>query len=173
MTDAFNFAYIYCNYQENYSPASVIGHVNQQLLSTRTTRRNQVRDLYTRHGHRKAPLDLDEQTSLLSSLLEGVRTIIVIDALDEMTAESDCRMTVLHILRQEYTANRSAMSLLVTARPLPGFTQQLEASFKIEVRGREEDLRLYIMDCLDSFVWDTSTARKEICDKVIEKSEGM
>jgi hypothetical protein len=174
LSDAFNFAYMYCDCQVNYSAAEVIGHINQQLLGTRMPHRSQMQDLYIRHGHGKHALDLVAQTNLLWALLKGTRTIIVIDALDEMSAKGSCRMDVLRILQQACTENPSALSLLITARPLPLLLRLVPVGFAIEVQAVTEDLRRYVMDGFSRGVRVTSPRLlAEMCSELIEKSEGM
>jgi hypothetical protein len=118
---------------------------------------------------------LNEQISLLRTLSGGYKTILVVDALDELTTVDECRETVI----SELCKLCPSISLLVTSRPLDGLEDMLSAATKIEVRTSAEDMRGYLeyrlpqISLMRGHIMEDPKLMDDICVKVIEKAGGM
>lgn len=176
-TDGRGIAYLFCSYKEweRHTAVALLGHINQQLLSVRKSLFSRVQEVYQRHAKDGSRPLLNEQIELLRMLSESCKTVIVVDALDELTTVDDCRQTVV----EELCRLCPSISLLVTSRPLPNIEAMLAAATRIEVKTTAEDMRGYLEYRLPKSETMRNHTRKDptlishICDTVIEKSEGM
>lgn len=176
-TDNCGIAYLYCSYKdwEKHTAVALLGHINQQLLGLRKSMFNKVYDMYQKHAKGESRLFLNDQIFLLRTLSEDYKTIVVVDALDELTTVDDCRQTVV----SELCRLCPSISLLVTSRPLPSLEDMLSAATKIEVQTSAEDMRGYLKHCLPrsesmrNHIKNEPKLVDEICFKVIEKAGGM
>jgi hypothetical protein len=130
---------------------------------------------------RAAPSD-EQLLVLLGSLVQQQRTYIVVDALDECcrTDEQEDRASALAALRQIKDAGSSSVSVLVTSRPEPDISAEMDTLCEIDIDVQtaevDEDIRRHVRSCLaqDSRLkrWPQNI-KDEIEQKLMKDSGGM
>lgn len=127
----FDVVYIYSEKQNKYTADAFLGHINQQMLGVRRSLFGNVLDEYQSHANGTTQLALEGQIRLMHMLSKDFKTIVVVDALDELTEDDLCRKTIVEELCGLRTF--ASASILLMSRPLPDLENLLAKSLKIEV----------------------------------------
>ncbi|KAL8940049.1 MAG: hypothetical protein Q9216_003023 [Gyalolechia sp. 2 TL-2023] len=172
----FGVAAAYCNFkeQDTQSPENLIAGLCVQLMDDSDPMPEMLMELYKSHHSRKTrPMLSDVFKVFIEATKRLQTTYLVIDALDE------CPSEVRDVLVPELRALPSDIKLLVTTRHVDSITRLFSASSTIEVLARRDDLEKYIISKIASssrlsgLLKGRATLVNEICDKIIEKANGM
>lgn len=102
------------------------------------------------------------------------RVFIIVDALDECQASNGCRkrfLSEIFDLQPKYGIN-----VLATSRFMPEVLQEFEGSVRLEIRARQEDVRVYIdreMSPHRAFLRRNQELQEEVKTKIVELVQGM
>jgi Cdc6-like AAA superfamily ATPase len=170
-------AYIYCGYQRQLeqTPVNLLASLLGQLVQSRSSISDEVKNLYKCHIGRNSRPTLDEvSTALHSEIGRYTRVNILVDALDECTVEDGTRHVLLSRLR--VLQSIKTVSLMVTSRSIPTIQQQFQSVLQLEIRASDEDVQRYLegqMDRLASCVTRKAALQDEIISKIINTVDGM
>jgi hypothetical protein len=185
-------AYIYCNYKEQASQTldNLLGSIVQQLIRKRNgipndvlavpndgfAIPNEVFAMYKFHkaqGSRPSRAEYSKMLHLVANSFSQV--YIVIDALDEYDEDSGTRREFI----SEFTNDAANWQLICTSRDLGDIGQIFAKSARLEVRASDEDVRIYLEECIKSegrlgdFCKKDPTLRNSIIQNISENAKGM
>jgi hypothetical protein len=117
----------------------------------------------------------DELLKTLQAVLSKYSTVhIVVDALDECSAEDGTRRRLLAHLRA--LQGHTDLRLMVTARHIPDIIDEFTGASILEVRAHNEDVRRFLsgqIDRLPKCVQRDAELQQTIHEKIIEAIDGM
>jgi hypothetical protein len=167
-------AFIYFNHNENPSAVDLLGSLLQQLLQQGTEISSTIRDLYAKHQSRRTRPSLDEISALFiseSRAFSNLKLYMVVDALDECSAERNTKDKVLAVLRK-----LPNLRLLITSRPHVDISSSFNA-VQLDIRADNHDIKAFICGRLEENCYLKRYVREDfketLIDKVIKKSDGM
>ncbi|ROW10387.1 hypothetical protein VMCG_02029 [Cytospora schulzeri] len=174
-TNQVALAYIYCEYQREIK--SDLQHVlARSTLRMLLDHLDTVPDEITKFYYEGRDSDTDQIFNLLKTLAIHSRTIVIIDALDELDPEPrDRLLEQLSRLQQEASIN-----VFLTSRHIPEIQKRVAASFlkllTVEVKATEDDVLSYLEDSvmlLPNVVQNDATLQAEIKSTIVKYTRGM
>lgn len=164
--------FIYFNHKENPSAVDLLGSLLMQLLQQGTIISTAVCDLYAKHYQRNTRPSLAEISDLLVSESQNLSKVyIVVDALDECSAETNTKDKVLAAIQRVPN-----LHLLVTSRPHVDISQNINA-VSLPIRADNYDIHAFIQNKLQENGnlkrYVKEDFKEELVSKVIKKSDGM
>lgn len=139
-------SWLYCSYKSRNEQSldALLASILQQLLQAESPQVVQVvGKLHQKHASQKTKPTVSELQESLEAALESLATTyIVIDALDECSAENDTRRKFLAILRALQA--KSKLRLMVTSRHVPHIVEEFPDALRLEVRAQNEDVKKFI-----------------------------
>ena len=176
-SNSIGSAYIYCNYrrQLEQTPVNLLASLLRQLVQSRSSISDEVKNLYKRHINKNSRPTLDEvSTALHYEIGRYPRVNILIDALDECTVEDGTRRVLLSRLR--VLQSIKTVSLMVTSRSIPTIQRHFQSALQLEIRASDKDVKRYLesqMDRLASCVTRKPALQDEVISKIINTVDGM
>jgi hypothetical protein len=111
----------------------------KQLAESQPSLLSIVKDLYNRHKTKRRRLSLEEILSTLHSVAAKYsRLFIIIDALDECKASSDCRRRFLSKILNLQA--KVGANVFATSRLIPGIEKEFNGCLSHEIRASKEDI---------------------------------
>ena len=135
-------AYIYCSYQDpEHVSRNLIASILRQLVGSRAAVPERINNLYKGHSRVGTRPSLDELLIELQAISREFSDVfIVVDALDECTANSGDRLSFLEA-HQSFGDN---VHLLITSRNTINVCDILSTAVCMEIDARDEDIVTYI-----------------------------
>lgn len=166
-------AYIYCQFSrcKEQTPEYLTSSILRQLLEQQQTMSNKVRSLYVSNAgkHSLAP---DEISDLLDTVLALFKkTILVIDALDELRSPArNGLMSHVLAIQQKFNVN-----VYLTSRYTQDVAQEVPHAVQVNIRAREEDLRCSLAIILErgSLLRKRPDLQKQALSKILHVADGM
>ncbi|KAF3208106.1 hypothetical protein TWF106_011539 [Orbilia oligospora] len=141
-TGDIGIAHIYFNYKRHgeETAEAVIANLLGQLSRRLSSMPGSVRNLYEQDAKGKKP-KIEQYLEALSSVAAFyAKVFILIDALDECHP-GERRQFLTEIFNFQ---TKGGANLFVTSRDIPDINAHFKESLKIEISGKEEDLRKYM-----------------------------
>ncbi|KAH0372585.1 hypothetical protein KCU65_g1180, partial [Aureobasidium melanogenum] len=166
-------AYIYCQFSRHkeQTPEYLMSSILRQLLEQQNIIPNKIRSLYMSNAG-KHSLDPDEVSDLLYTVLSSFKkSILVIDALDELhTSARNGLMS--HILTIQQKSN---VNVYVTSRYTKDVAQEIPNPIQVNIRAREEDLRCNLAIILErgSLLRKRPDLQKQALSKILRVADGI
>ncbi|KAI5821056.1 hypothetical protein BZA77DRAFT_272596 [Pyronema omphalodes] len=189
-TKGMKLAYFYCNKAEDNrrEPESILRTIIQQLAQSQAEKSKLVTpivDIYQdrkREGQIASQLSLSESQELLVQLTDiHPRTMICIDALDEVTA--DRRIHLLEALNYVIAKSRNLVKIFATARQDRDIVMQFEMFPRIELQPNDNvhDINQFVNTEVQRVIAGgrllcgevSADLKAEICQVLCERSKGM
>ncbi len=171
-------AFAYCNFRQTteQSARDLLTSILRQLLCQLSDVPRAVAKVYDKRRMNGMTLAVfrDLIKCLSATLSSFSRSFILIDALDESQVSNDGRdrfLTELFMLQE-----KTLLSLFATSRFMPDIQTKFKGSLTTEIRGHEEDVRMYLtssISILRLFVQRDAELQKEIMDAVSGAVDGM
>lgn len=170
-------SYVYCNFRrsEEQKAEDLLASLLKQLTQGRPSLPDNVRSLYEKHKKQRTRPSFDEISRALQSVAALYsRIFVVIDALDECQATSDCRprfLSEIFALQAKFGA-----SIFATSRFFPEITTKFSQSISVEIRASNADVQRYLeghMEQLPSFVERNPQLQEEIKTEISDAVDGM
>ena len=169
-------AALYCNFKDanTQTPENLLAALCQQLVGDSETLPESMETLYRDHDNKGTRPTVQEILKVLQEILKKPKsTYVIVDALDECTAE------VRSFLIRELNALRTKIRLLVTTRPIDKIVEEFQDGFIIDISASEGDLRRYITSRiassgkLSNLLQGHVILATDINDRIISKANGM
>ncbi|KAH0194591.1 hypothetical protein KCU70_g174, partial [Aureobasidium melanogenum] len=166
-------AYIYCQFSRHkeQTPEYLMSSILRQLLEQQNTIPNKIRSLYMSNAgkHSLAP---DEVSDLLYTVLSLFKkSILVIDALDELrsSARNGLMSDILTIQQ------KSNVNVYVTSRYTKDIAQEIPNATQVNIRAREDDLRCNLAIILErgSLLRKRPDLQKQALSKILRVADGI
>ncbi|KAH0355409.1 hypothetical protein KCU83_g1656, partial [Aureobasidium melanogenum] len=166
-------AYIYCQFSRHkeQTPEYLMSSILRQLLERQNTIPNKIRSLYMSNAgkHSLAP---DEVSDLLYAVLSSLKkSILVIDALDELrsSARNGFMSQVLAIQQ------KSNVNVYVTSRYTKDIAQEIPNATQVSIRAREDDLRCSLAIILErgALLRKRPDLQKQALSKILRVADGI
>ena len=170
-------AYLYCNFrrQDEQKLDHFLAGLLRQLAGQCLALPVSVKGLYDRHKTTDTRPSVEEFSSTLHAVVAMYsRVFIIIDALDECQSSDGCRARFLSELFD--IQKRHAANILATSRFIPDIEKEFEGSVSLEIRARDDDVRMYLaghMDRLPSFVRSSLDLQNNIKTTIAKTVNGM
>jgi hypothetical protein len=168
-------AYIYCNFrrQDEQGLGHLLASLLKQLAESRPSLPNSVKDLYKHHKDKRTRPSVSEMSTVLQSVLAMYqRVFIAIDALDECHNADGSRsnfLSEIFRLEKSHFAN-----IFATSREIPEISERFSNRARLDIRARDEDLRLYLEGLISQSESNLLKAQEEeIKTGIIEVVDGM
>lgn len=168
-------AYIYCDYkrQQEQTVENLAASLVKQYVQQSSEIPKAVRDLYKNHNNAGTRPSVKEMFELLQVMNASFpRVFIIVDALDELPRDGQIRpqfLKFLHTLQTSHPCN-----LMVTSRDIPHILQEVRHSLSLEVRAKDEDIRMYIAGHdFPKFVTRDVELHSSILNSIIKAADGM
>lgn len=172
--DIVGIGYVYCNFQQQESPETLLISVLAQLTERLSSPPAIVEGLYSRHRTYRTALSLGEISQALHSVTALFsRVFILADALDECRPDVTRTrfLEVIFSLRE-----RARAKIFSTFRFNPEIEHQFRGGTFLEVRAADEDVARYLdgrMIELPTFVRSNPGFCEEIKTEIARRVEGM
>ena len=169
--------YIYCDYkwQHEQTPANLIASILKQLLQHCDSIPESVRRSHRHQANSVTRPALDEVYDMLTNIFAHFSQIyIVVDALDELTASSQVRQTLLATLRSLQKAGN--VHLLMTSRFIPPEFHQFQDFMLLEICADNDDVQKYVyghMGDLTMSVQGNPKLQETIVKSIVDAVDGM
>ncbi|KAL7801727.1 purine and uridine phosphorylase [Trichoderma afarasin] len=168
-------AYIYCNSRrhEEQNTSDLLAIIVKQLAGLQLLLPESVKDLFKRHQSGRSRPSFDELYKTLQSVIALYsRVFILVDALDELPASGNNRVSFLAQLFNIQI--ESGINIFATSTPILEIYEKFRRSTKIAVFARNDDVRNY----LDSQISESGSRVMKICredfkTKITEATKGM
>jgi hypothetical protein len=165
---------IYFNYKAPTTPKETIANILKQLLERTLTLSDDVEKFYTVHQKRDTQPTLPELSALLrleSSRLSSV--FIVVDALDECTADENVGFKIVTELHQI-----SQMRFMITGRPYAAGLLRRFHPQHLHIRANDDDVKRVLETELmnPSFhkcLQEDGRLRAEVIQAIMTRADGM
>jgi predicted ATPase len=170
-------AYLYCNFrqQQKQKPENLLASILKQLVQEQPSTPKNVKSLYKCHTVKRTRPSINEISKVLQSVIvDYTRTFIIIDALDECQVSDGSRGKFLSEIFNLQV--KTEVSLFATSRFIPEIINLFEGSISLEIRAKDEDVRLYLdekMSQLRPFVLRNLSLREEIKIEISKAVNGM
>lgn len=166
-------AYIYCQFSRHkeQTPEYLMSSILRQLLEQQNTIPNKIRSLYMSNAgkHSLAP---DEVFDLLDTVMSlSKKSILVIDALDELRSSSRNGL-VSYILAIQRKSN---VNVYVTSRHTKDIAQEIPNATQVSIRTQEDDLRCSLAIILErgTLLRKRPDLQKQALSKILRVADGM
>jgi Cdc6-like AAA superfamily ATPase len=170
-------AYVYCNFNRHYEQKTkdLVSSLLKQLVQSRPSLPQTVRNLYDLHIKKRTAPTLDELFETLQSVASTYsRVFIIIDALDECQTSGNCRTEFLSKLFALQT--KMSVNMFATSRDIPEVTKIFESSLSIEIHAIQDDIDQYIngrITELPQFVTKRIDLKNKVIDSITKAVNGM
>ncbi|KAG9576917.1 hypothetical protein KCU97_g13504, partial [Aureobasidium melanogenum] len=166
-------AYIYCQFSRHkeQTPEYLMSSILRQLLERQNTIPNKIRSLYMSNAgkHSLAP---DEVSDLLYAVLSSLKkSILVIDALDELRSSTrNGFMSQVLAIQQ-----KSNVNVYVTSRYTKDIAQEIPNATQVSIRAREDDLRCSLAIILErgALLRKRPDLQKQALSKILRVADGI
>lgn len=172
-----SIAYVYCNYkrQKEQTIYHLMVSLLKQLIQQQPYLPASASILFSQHAGKKTRPSLDEISSALRAVLQGlVRVYIVMDALDECSDKDKTRSMLLkEIAKLQVQRN---ICFFATSRFVPNITAEFRGVVTLEIRATDEDVRLYLddhMSELPACVARNQALQEMIQAEIVKSAAGM
>ncbi|KAL8800854.1 MAG: hypothetical protein Q9182_004874 [Xanthomendoza sp. 2 TL-2023] len=170
-------AYAYCVHNAKHqTPINFIGNLLGQLAVQSPAFPEDIKSCYKQHSHDGTRPTLSDLSQLLASQVQVFgKVFILIDALDECPDHDGTRASLLSKLH----ALPASTKLMVTSRDLPSIANLFKDDLRLDVRAREEDIKLFIESQmeqrreLNDLLENRDDLRSMIVKTIVETSNGM
>ncbi|XTI90461.1 hypothetical protein V2W45_1188742, partial [Cenococcum geophilum] len=168
-------AYLYCNYKkyQEQKAINLFSALLKQLAQTSLTP-EPVKVLYKQHQQRQTRPSIDEILKTLHAVIQNhTQVFIIVDALDECQEGPEYRDALLVGLR---SLPAPQTRLMVTSRPIPKITQEFQNSSTLEIKAREDNIRLFVESQtarLPACVLRNQNLKQLIITQITDHVEGM
>jgi len=168
-------AYLYCNYKkyQEQKAINLFSALLKQLAQPSLTP-EPVQVLYKQHQQRQTRPSIDEILKTLHAVIQNhTQVFVIVDALDECQEGPEYRDALLVGLR---SLPAPQTRLMVTSRPIPKITQEFQNSSILEIRAREDDVRLFVENRtarLPACVLRNRGLKQLIITQITDHVEGM
>ncbi|KFY47728.1 hypothetical protein V496_10483 [Pseudogymnoascus sp. VKM F-4515 (FW-2607)] len=170
-------AYIYCNYQNQLeqTPVNMFASILKQLVQTRPSISNDVKNLYEGQRRRKnsRPMLNEILAVLHSEISRYAQVYILVDGLDEY-ANHGTRKQLLDSIWELYATG--VVNLMVTSRFIPKIQQEFQSALQLEIRASDEDVQKYLvgqMHLLPACVTRNLLLQEKVISDIIDTIDGM
>lgn len=173
-TDAA-LAFLYCNYkrQNEQTVDRLFRSLLRQLVDRRPDMPTEVTDIYRRWETHDIQSSIEEvKTALGATASSFDRVYCVVDALDEL--EESVRAVLISGLQSLQSC--AAVSILFTARSLPGIERAVKPDHRRDIRASEADVRAFVrghMGDLSSCVRRSEELQEEVISAIARTANGM
>ncbi|KAH7382754.1 ankyrin repeat-containing domain protein [Phaeosphaeria sp. MPI-PUGE-AT-0046c] len=171
-------AFLYCSYKSRSEQSidALLAAVLQQLVHPNCPNVvNMVSQLQEQHIAQGTRPSADQlRQTLLSALTEFSSVYIVIDALDECSADDGTRRQLLDHLRELHGA--TDLRVLITSRHLPDIVQEFSDTPRVEIRAHDEDVKLFLageLHRLPRCIQRDAQLQQLVQDKIVGAIDGM
>ncbi|KAI9669948.1 MAG: hypothetical protein M1831_006984 [Alyxoria varia] len=137
--------YFYCNYgrQQEQKLEHFFASLLRQLVEALPQIPRSIIELYKTHSRRRTSPSANEYLKLLEAITkEFTQTLILIDALDELSADEGAQYKILKTMFGLQSA--TGAQLFATSRPIPELSDQFQDVKQLSISANEEDLQLYL-----------------------------
>ncbi len=146
-----------------------MGSILEQFVRRRNPIPPDLAALYEQHARNKTRPTLDElETIIHKTFKQGVRTYLIIDALDEYHES----LTIINMLNR---LQHCGTNLLITSRHGISIDNRLREVVHVEVRAHEDDLVQYVECRLPSLqcIQRRPDIQAIVTDEIVKASDGM
>lgn len=171
-------AFMYCSYKSRNEQTieAILAAILQQLVQPNHPKVAAViTNLYEQHvAHGTQPSAEQLQQTLLAALSDFSSVYIVIDALDECSADDGTRSQLLSHVRELRGAKN--LRVLITSRHLPDIVQEFSEIPRVEIRAHEEDVKLFVageIHRLPRCIQRDAELQRLAQDRIVEAIDGM
>ena len=173
--DDVGLACVYFNYKESVPTTAIIPNILKQLLERTPTISQETMDLYEKfHGKRDTQPNLKDVLQLLNKEMNRISSFfVVLDALDECTAEANTRAKVILELekipnvRLMITGRRDVEGLVLSRCKISNAILSIQAS----PSDIHKTIETQVNEALDLSKTEHSSA--SIVDKIVTKAKEM
>lgn len=170
-------AYVYCNFrrQDEQKAKDLLASLLKQLTQVRPSLPDAMKSLYNKHILRRTQPSFDEISQALQSVAALYsRVFILIDGLDECQESDGCRS---RFLTEVFNLQaKSGANLFATSRSIHDITERFKEkqSLSLEILASDEDVRMYLDDCIShSKPKILKDRREEIKTEITKAASGM
>lgn len=179
-------AYFYCdrNQSDRRDPTLILNSLVRQLSVSKKDGCIQpsLVELYKQRkstGFASGALDIEESRDILLKLIQSYpQTTLVVDALDECNKQT--RTQFVDILDMLVSQSPNLVKIFLSSRPDPDIKHRFEGGPNMEIKAtdNQNDISKFVVDKMDNSppYWRSQIGpdlRKEICETLVDKSEGM
>jgi hypothetical protein len=179
-------AYFYCdrNQPDCREPTLLLNSFVRQLSVSKKDGSIQppIVELYKqkkRTGFASGTLDIEESRDILLQLVQSCPQItLVVDALDECNKRT--RTQLVDILDMLVSQSPNLVKIFISSRPDQDIKHRFNGGPNMEIKATDNrnDITKFVVDKMDNspLYWRSQIGpdlRKEICEKLVNKSEGM
>ena len=176
-TNDTGLAYIYCDYgkQLDYTSVNLFASLAKQLVSDTNLVPEDVQNCYEDHREKGTRPDLNEICQIFHKIVSSFSQVyLVLDALDKFSVTQQHRQTMLQRLCSLKAV--CSVNLMITSRFIPEVAEELGNASYIEVRAREEDIRIYVeahINDLARFLGRDPSLQSSIREAIVRVVDGM
>ncbi|KAL0942303.1 uncharacterized protein CTRU02_200189 [Colletotrichum truncatum] len=170
-------AFMFCNFRlhDEQTLNELLASLLKQLSQGQKPFPELVSELYNKHKGRSTRPSTDEMMKSLQAVGSSLsKAYIVIDALDECSAELGCRDKLISaILHLQKVCN---INLFATSRFTTAIAASFEVKVELEIKATESDVRRYLdshMSQLPMFVKKNTDLQEEIKTQITKSAHGM
>jgi ankyrin repeat domain-containing protein 50 len=179
-------AYFYCDRNESArrDPELILSSFARQLCLTRNgdaIQHSLVQLYYQKRktGFASGKLKIEESRDILLQLVQTYpHTTLVLDALDE--CHKDTRRQLVDILDMLITQSPKPVKIFISSRPDQDIKHRFGCGPNVHIKATDnrDDIAKFVNDKLNNSpeYWQNSIDRdlkREICETLVDKSEGM
>jgi hypothetical protein len=175
------YAYFYFDFNDKRTAVDMLRSIIAQLCTREGSLPPELHKLYQQCDNGRRQPGQASLIEILSSVLTNThRTFIILDALDECSADSD-RDDLFKILKEMISISSKHLNILVTSRPEKDITEELEPLKFTAINLKEQgdvksDIDLHVRKCLEDDkrlrTWDPDTKQK-IQEALVRGACGM
>jgi hypothetical protein len=164
---------IYCNYKEQteQTASGLVASLLKQIVQDRGSVSDITKSFYGpfRFNSRRPSLD-DFTNTLREEFQTFTKAFVVVDALDECSADDGTRAELLRRLR----SLGKNVNLMVTSRDLLTIAADFEGAQRLDIQAKDSDIRRYV-ECrlARSPRRHLKTLQETIASKIVENIRGM
>ncbi|KAG4432526.1 hypothetical protein IFR05_012001 [Cadophora sp. M221] len=168
--------YLYCKFkeQDEQKPEDLLAQLLKQLAEGKSPLPKSVQALYDRCKAQKTLPSIDDISAVLQLVVaEYSRVFILVDALDECRAQSNCRETLLSRI---FSLQKYGVNFFATSRDMPEITKEFQQSLVLDILADEQDLRRYVesrIPDLPSFVRGDSDRQEKVKAEIVKVVDGV
>lgn len=170
-------AYIYCDYkrQLEQTPERLMASLLKQILQQQLLFPEFLAEYHRRHSNKGTSATMEEISKTLEFvILNGTRTHILVDALDELASQGRvCQVLLAALGKLQYQRN---FNLMVTSRYTPTMAYELRDPSYLEIKAQSKDILKFVhnqMDELATMFTNNTNMQNAIAGKVTDAADGM
>ena len=171
--DKVAIVFVYCNYKEQaqQTVSNLIANLVKQMVQCHSRAvSDNIRSFYEHHQRDHTGPTLDQITGALRSEIEAYsKVFVIVDGLDECREDDGSRGKLLKLLR----TLDGKVNLLVTSRNLPSIAQDFEATKRLYIRAKDDDIRKYVEGRIASGPRHLKRLQETVVMRMIESTRGM